>query len=54
MTRDTLPASLDAGREWELLGAFGEMRAPGGLVYQFEYRIKARKNDTIVQGDGYQ
>lgn len=29
-----------AGREWQLMDASGEDRAPGGLVYQFEYRVR--------------
>ncbi|CAM9092949.1 unnamed protein product [Ectocarpus sp. 4 AP-2014] len=36
----TVIAPPDSGREWELLEAFEDNREPGGLVYQFEYRIQ--------------
>ncbi|CAN0532404.1 unnamed protein product, partial [Ectocarpus sp. 12 AP-2014] len=36
----TVIAPPDSGREWELLDAFEDNREPGGLVYQFEYRIQ--------------
>lgn len=52
VTCDPSLASLHVGREWELITAFGETRAPGGLVYQFEYRIKvsAKGDMSIVIG----
>ncbi|CAM9761315.1 unnamed protein product [Ectocarpus sp. 12 AP-2014] len=39
----TVIAPPDSGREWELLDAFEDNREPGGLVYQFEYRIQGQR-----------
>ncbi|CAM9771798.1 unnamed protein product [Ectocarpus fasciculatus] len=39
----TVIAPPDSGREWELLEAFEDSREPGGLVYQFEYRIQGQR-----------
>lgn len=36
------------GREWELLNAFEDNREPGGLVYQFEYRVQVRKRKGMI------
>ncbi|CAM9137694.1 unnamed protein product [Scytosiphon promiscuus] len=38
----TVIAPPDSGREWELLEAFEDNREPGGLVYQFEYRVQGQ------------
>ncbi|CBN74878.1 conserved unknown protein [Ectocarpus siliculosus] len=39
----TVIAPPGSGREWELLEAFEDNREPGGLVYQFEYRVQGQR-----------
>eukprot|EP00752_Nemacystus_decipiens_P010935 g9718.t1 len=39
----TVIAPPGSGREWELLDAFEDRREPGGLVYQFEYRVQGER-----------